>query len=126
MVGLGNTVGPFLAAVFVQRATWRGLFWMIAPLVVIVAVIAYFILPSNPLTGGFKEKAKKIDVLGLIFSTISLIFLMIPISGGGSYFAWDGALVISMLTIGAISGVLFVLTEWKFARLPMMPRNYHP
>jgi MFS family permease len=31
-VGLGNMVGPFLAAAFIQHSTWRGFFWLISPL----------------------------------------------------------------------------------------------
>ncbi len=30
-VSLGNTIGPFLAAAFVEKSTWRGLFWCICP-----------------------------------------------------------------------------------------------
>lgn len=121
MIGLGSVTGPFLAAAFVLRSTWRGLFWMLAPLGVLNALLAFWFLPSKDPTTTFKEGAKKVDFLGLVTSSIGTIFLLIPISGGGSYFLWDSPLVISMLIIGGVSLVFFVLVEWKFAQIPMMP-----
>lgn len=35
-------------------------------------------------------------------------------------------MVISMLTIGGVSLILFVIVEWKVAKLPMMPGNAPP
>ncbi|KAK6062731.1 hypothetical protein SCUP515_13071 [Seiridium cupressi] len=122
-VGLGNVAGPFLAAAFISGATWRAFFWMISPLAAIVGAVAWWLLPSKTPTAGFKESVKKIDYGGVLTSAIGVIFILIPVSGGGSYFPWDSALVISMLVIGGLSFVLFVLVEWKIAKLPMMPSN---
>jgi len=46
---------------------------------------------------------------------------LIPVSGGGSYFAWDSAMVISMLVIGGSCALAFLFVEHKIAVLPMMP-----
>ncbi|KAJ5301162.1 uncharacterized protein N7443_006164 [Penicillium atrosanguineum] len=123
MIGLGSVTGPFLAAGFVLRSTWRGLFWLLAPLGVLNALVAFWFLPSKKPTITFKEGMKKVDYLGVLTSSIGTIFLLIPISGGGAYFAWSSPLVISMLAIGASSLILFVVVEWKFAKIPMMPGN---
>jgi MFS family permease len=123
---MGNVLGPFMAAAFIERATWRALFWLITPVSGVVGLITYFILPSVKPTDGMKEKVKKIDYLGIITSAVALIFLLIPISGGGSYFKWNSSLVIALLSIGIVSAVLFILVEWKLARLPMMPRKSFP
>ena len=40
---------------------------------------------------------------------------------GGAYFAWNSPLVISMLIIGSLSLIIFVIIEWRVAKLPMMP-----
>ncbi|KAK1846242.1 major facilitator superfamily transporter [Colletotrichum chrysophilum] len=121
MVGLGNVLGPFLAAAFMERATWRAFFYMLSPLGVIVGVICYFFLPSKPPNDDFKSSVKKIDYAGSFTSSLGVILLLIPISGGGAYFPWNSAMVISMLTIGGLALVSFVVVEWKFAKLPMMP-----
>ncbi|KAH8202478.1 hypothetical protein TruAng_003378 [Truncatella angustata] len=120
-VGLGNVAGPFLAAAFISRTTWRAFFWMTSPLAALVGCVAWYLLPSKTPTVGLKESVKKIDYGGVLASSIGVIFILIPISGGGSYFPWESPMVISMLTIGSLSFVLFVLLEWKVASLPMMP-----
>lgn len=123
-IGLGNVAGPFLAAAFITTgsASWRGFFWLIAPLAAVVGCVAYFLLPpSPPAAGGLREGFAKIDYGGTLLSSIAVIFLLIPISGGGAYFDWASPMVISMLVIGSVSLIGFVVWEAKFARLPMMP-----
>ncbi|KAI9150553.1 MFS transporter M2 [Paramyrothecium foliicola] len=121
VMGVGNVLGPFLAAAFVQQSTWRAFFYLLAPLGAVSGAVAYFYLPGNPPTLEFRESIKKIDYLGTFTLSLGIIFLLIPISGGGAYFAWSSPMVISMLIIGALSLILFVVVEWKVAKLPVMP-----
>ncbi|KAI1757740.1 putative MFS transporter [Xylaria castorea] len=120
-IGLGNVVGPFLAAAFVTYATWRAFFWTTAPLAAVVGILSFYTLPPYKPMLGFRESARKIDYGGVLLSFIGIICLLIPTSGGGAYFAWTSPMIISMLVLGAISLSLFILWEWKVARLPMIP-----
>lgn len=120
-VGIGNVIGPLVAAAFVQHASWRGIFYLLTPLAATSAVVAWFLLPSKMRLESMKSQVKKIDFAGVLTSTIAIVFILIPISGGGLYFQWDSALVISLLTIGGCSAVAFLFTQWKIASLPMMP-----
>jgi len=120
-VALGNVAGPFLAGAFIEKTSWRVFFYMLTPLGGIVGVVSYFLLPSKPPTAGFRENVRKIDFAGILSSSIAVILLLIPISGGGAYFAWDSPMIIAMLVIGTLTLILFVIIEWKLARLPMMP-----
>ncbi|CAG8884890.1 unnamed protein product [Penicillium nalgiovense] len=120
-LGIGNIIGPFLGAAFIMRSTWRGFFWLISPLAACSAVVGYFLIPNNARKDSFRENIGRIDWFGLLASSIGIIFLLIPISGGGSYFPWDSPMVISMLVIGSCSLVAFLLIEWKVATLPMLP-----
>lgn len=120
-VALGNVAGPFLAGAFIERTSWRAFFYMLAPLGGLVAAVSFFLLPTKPPTLGFRESARKIDFAGILSSSIGVILLLIPISGGGAYFSWGSPMVISFLILGTVSFILFVLIEWKIARLPMMP-----
>ncbi|KAK5264828.1 hypothetical protein LTR40_014540, partial [Exophiala xenobiotica] len=67
------------------------------------------------------SKIRKVDFIGSFFSTAGMILLLIPISGGGSYFDWRSVMVIVMIIFGALCMVAFVLVEWKVAQLPTMP-----
>ncbi|CAD0111672.1 unnamed protein product, partial [Aureobasidium uvarum] len=122
-VGLGNMVGPFIAAAFAQHSTWRGLFWLVSPLAALCCLICFFILPaskssSNP---NFKVVTKKIDYWGILFGSAAIVLILIPVSGGGSYFSWNSPLVISMLAIGGSCALAFLFIEHRVAVLPMMP-----
>lgn len=121
MIGAGNTVGPFLAAAFVTKSTWRALFWMITPLAVLAGVIVTLVLPQSKVNGTMKEKLRAIDYAGVGTSAAAVLLLLIPISGGGTYFEWNSPMVISMLVLGSVCAIAFVLIEWKFAFMPMMP-----
>lgn len=66
-------------------------------------------------------KVRNIDFYGLALSSLGIVFLLIPISGGGSYFAWSSPMVITMLSVGGVSSFLFLIVEWKAARLPLIP-----
>jgi MFS family permease len=122
-VGLGNVIGPFLAAALIQKSTWRGFFYLLAPLGALCGTMACWLLPSNAPQDGVQQIVRKIDFLGVLTSSVGIIFLLIPISGGGAYFPWNSALVISFLVIGALSFITFIAIEWKVAKLPMMPRK---
>jgi MFS family permease len=123
VVGLGNVVGPFLAAAFIQKSTWRGFFYLLAPFGAVCGAMAWWLLPTNAPQDGVRQTVKKIDFLGVLTSSVGIIFLLIPISGGGAYFPWNSALVISFLTVGTLSFIIFIIIEWKVAKLPMMPRK---
>ncbi|OJJ50475.1 hypothetical protein ASPZODRAFT_11346 [Penicilliopsis zonata CBS 506.65] len=122
-LGMGNVIGPFLGALFTMKATWRGFFWLISPLAACSAVVGYFLIPSNKQArkDGLQKNIRKIDFYGITASSIAIIFLLIPISGGGSYFSWDSPMVIAMLTVGGCALIAFVIIEWKVAALPMLP-----
>jgi MFS family permease len=122
MVGLGNATGPLIAAGFALHLTWRGLFYLIAPLAMVSFAASWIWLPSTMPKQNLKETLAKIDVLGLLFGTAAVILLLIPISDGGhSGTPWDSPMIIAMFVVGGLCLVIFLLIEWRWADLPMMP-----
>lgn len=122
-VGLGNMVGPFVGAAFVQHSTWRGLFWLVSPLAALCCIMCFFIIPTpkNAPRMKFKAVSAKIDYWGILAVSAAIILILIPVSGGGSYFAWNSSLSISMLVIGGCCMLAFLFIEKRVALLPMMP-----
>jgi MFS family permease len=122
MVGLGNALGPLIASTFAISSTWRGLFYLLAPLIMVTAATCWVWLPSNMPKLNVKETLGKIDYLGLLFGTAAVILLLIPISSGGQPGTpWDSPEVIAMLVVGGVCLFIFIIVEWKFTTLPMMP-----
>lgn len=68
-----------------------------------------------------KAVSAKIDYWGILSGSAAIILILIPVSGGGSYFAWASPMVISMLAIGGCCVLAFLLIEYRVALLPMMP-----
>lgn len=121
-IGGGNAIGPLIAAAFAIHATWRGLFYLLAPLLLAAAVICWRWLPTNMPKLNLRETVARIDFLGLLMGTAAVVFLLIPISEGGhAGTPWNSPMIIAMLTVGGICLIVFILIEWKWAELPMMP-----
>lgn len=123
-IGLGNIIGPFVSAAFAQKATWRGFFFLIGPLAAVSAVVSFFLVPSAMPSRKRRETLHLIDYYGIATGSVAIVFFLVPISGAGSYFAWDSAMVISMLAISACAFVAFLVVEWKVSPLPVMPRKF--
>jgi len=88
-VGLGNLIGPLLAAAFAQMHNWRGLFlYVMCPTAACCGCISWYFLPGTTPNGSFRENVKKIDYWGVTTASIGLILILVPVSGGGAYFEW--------------------------------------
>jgi predicted membrane channel-forming protein YqfA (hemolysin III family) len=72
----------------------------------ICILLDHFILPFKPVTGSMRKKLTQIDYLGILLSAAGTILLLVPISGGGSTFAWNSAVVIALLIVGALCMLL--------------------
>ncbi|KAK1464968.1 major facilitator superfamily transporter [Colletotrichum melonis] len=126
VLALANGVGPFVGGAVVQESTWRWVFWMVPIISAPAAVTILFCLPLKHRSGNYSEKIKKIDYGGIALNMASTLLLLIPLSGGGVTYLWSSPFVIAGVVVGAVLAVLFVLYEWKLAKLPIMPlRLYH-
>lgn len=125
-VGLGNAVGPIIMAAYVEKKTWRDFYRTLPPIIAVVMLVVYFFVDGNKKPPGSsvlttREKLRKIDYYGVFFATAGLTLLLIPISGGGSTYAWDSTLVIVMFCVGGVCTLVFLVVEWKVPELPMIP-----
>lgn len=120
MVGLGNVLGPFLAAAFIERVqSWRALFYMLTPLSAISGAVSFFLLPSKPPNGQFRTNLRKIDHLGWFASSVAIIFLLIPISGGmiircpcGTISVWPQAPLNHVLSKPGLT-LMAIIIRWR-------------
>lgn len=98
--------------------------WYDVPWLVALVALLWYVLPPSKVGGKLSTRLRLVDWAGLAISIAAVVLLMIPLSKGGSTFAWNSSIVISMLTVGAVALVLFVAVEWKFAALPIMPCKF--
>src|SRR5699024_12204113 len=95
-------IGPTLSVLFIDIYPWRGLFYMILPIVAIDLIVAYFILRN------VTEKTNpKLDMTSIILSTFGFGGLLYGFSAAGNS-GWLSLAVILPIIIGAIALVLFI------------------
>ncbi|KAL1962693.1 hypothetical protein VTN77DRAFT_9237 [Rasamsonia byssochlamydoides] len=122
-IGLGAATGPFISAALIETGEkgWRWAFWVPAILASLCVPTLMLLVPQKPVTGSWQEKVKRIDWMGLFSAITGILFILISVNSGGSVWPWDSALVISLLAIGSVFFIGFLVIEWKVARLQMLP-----
>lgn len=70
------------------------------------------------------KKLGQIDYLGIALSASATVLLLVPISVGGTTFAWSSPTAIVLLVLGSLCAVGFIVGQWKFARLPILPCKF--
>lgn len=112
--GVGAALGPLVGGQLVDSASWRWVFAINPPLLVVtLALIAYAVPPGRP------ARDRRVDVLGAVLcgtslGAITLGLIQQPLEG------WDGLSVWLPLAAGTVLFGLFLARERR-AREPMLP-----
>ncbi|OCF44230.1 hypothetical protein I317_01848 [Kwoniella heveanensis CBS 569] len=120
-IAMGSGVGPFLGAILAEKASWSWAFWIIAPLSALTIALIHFTVPLKPVEGEIREKIKSMDWIGSVLSLTMTVCILVPLSGGGSTFAWSSPVTIALFAVGGISIAAFILVERYQARFPLFP-----
>ena len=75
--------------------------------------------------GDIWHKLRKVDFAGAISSLAANILILVPLSLGGSIYPWSSTLIIALLVCGIASVAAFLIIEWRFAVLPVLPCKLH-
>jgi EmrB/QacA subfamily drug resistance transporter len=95
-------VGPTWAGWIIETYSWRLIFYIIAPIALLDFIIAIFLVKNVTETSR-----PKLDVLGVILSTIGFGGILYSFATGGTK-GWRDPEVVSLFIIGGISLILFV------------------
>lgn len=96
VIGLAPALGPTLSGWIIDHYTWRDLFGMVIPIVILVLILASFLMKSvihlsNP----------SIDILSALMSTIGFGSLLYGFSTVGNN-GWSSPKVLSFLVVGML------------------------
>ena len=113
---LSSVAGPLLGGWFTESIGWRWAFWMNIPLgiLAIASAVAFLRLPKN--TAG----KPRIDVAGMGLLAIASTCLVLLTTWGGTTYAWDSPVIVSLIVGTVAAGIAFVFVE-KAAAEPIMP-----
>lgn len=107
VISFAPAIGPTLSGWFVDIFPWRGLFFIILPIVIIDLIVAYYILKNVT-----EKTDPKLDVLSIILSTFGFGGLLYGFSIAGSA-GWLSPNVLVSLFVGGISLYFFINRQFK-------------
>lgn len=60
-----------------------------------------------------------------MLSLAAIVMILVPISGGGTLYKWASPTFLVLLIVGLALAVIFVMVEFKYAKLPVMPLHMY-
>ncbi|KAL2427158.1 Efflux pump dotC [Exophiala dermatitidis] len=118
---LSGAVGPLLGGAFAQKVTWRWCFYCNLPIAgTALVLLVPFLDVHNPRT-SVVAGVKAIDWFGCISILGVTVMLLLGLDLGGSVYPWGSAKVICLIVFGALMILVFIYSEKKLARYPVIP-----
>ncbi|KAG8727443.1 hypothetical protein FRC12_022496 [Ceratobasidium sp. 428] len=105
---IGNILGTIIGAVFVQYASWRWVFWIIAVIALPIAVACIFLIPTTPRCND--TKVSQLDFVGVSTLTAAIILFVYALTTG-SVSPWASAGVLVPLFIPVALVAAFFVWE---------------
>jgi MFS family permease len=105
--GIFSLIGPTMGGWFVDNLSWRYLYWMSLPLLVVCLIAVPIGVPSI-IQRGVKAK---IDYVGCLLVAIASTTAILGLSYAGVTYPWASMQIIGLLGISLVFWVLFFRTE---------------
>jgi EmrB/QacA subfamily drug resistance transporter len=110
---LALAVGPVLGGYLTQHVSWEWIFWINLPVgVVTMALGAWSITESR------EDEARRLDLVGVALSTVSLFALTWALIEGHDR-GWTSAAILGSFALAAVAALAFVAVELRVAQ-PMV------
>ena len=106
--GVTALFGPTLAGVITDSLSWRYLFWIAVPLMMISGVLVLWGVPPVA-----KKSAHKLDILGSSLLAVASSTMILGFSWAGDVYAWNSLTIVGLLGISVISWAIFLWFEGK-------------
>lgn len=100
-------IGPTLSGWVVQHYSWRVLFYIVLPIAVIALIFGGFGMRNVT-----RNAPAKLDLLGVILSTLGFGGLLYGFSDAGND-GWDSSRVLISLAVGVVALLLFIWRQLK-------------
>ncbi|KTD18557.1 multidrug efflux system protein [Legionella lansingensis] len=106
--GAGLAIGPFLGGVLISFLSWRWVFWINIPIIIIGILMCAFTLKPSPKP----EEKVKFDWTGLFLLMVGLGSLVYGIISGEQY-GWNLTLTWASILVGIIGLFFLIIYENK-------------
>ncbi|WLD94266.1 MDR family MFS transporter [Alkalihalobacillus sp. AL-G] len=113
--GLASVFGPTLGGYIVDNFDWRWIFWVFLPIGVVAFILIWRLFPSVD-----RSKAEKVDYLGSIFLTFTVLPMLLAFSWAGKTYEWSSPQIIGLFSATVIALIIFIQIERK-SKSPVLP-----
>jgi EmrB/QacA subfamily drug resistance transporter len=113
--GLSSIVGPALGGLIVDHFSWRWVFYINVPFGLISAILLIISFKEH-----VERKKRKLDYIGTVTLTGSIMALLFAMLQGGTSWAWNSLPSISLFAIAGVLLALFLREEQRAAE-PILP-----
>jgi EmrB/QacA subfamily drug resistance transporter len=111
----GGSVGVLLGGILTGALSWHWIFLVNIPIGIVVVILSLRLLPPTPPL----DRGGKVDVLGAVTITSSLMLAVYAIVNGNSA-GWSSAQTVGLLVAAAVVFGIFLLIESR-VRVPLVP-----
>jgi len=106
---LGPAIGPTMSGWILQHLEWTWLFWINVPIGIVAIALSALWIPRGKTAAG-----RSFDAAGLGTVLIGSLSLLVAFSEANSW-GWLSAKTLSLLAVGAVLIVLFIVRERRAA-----------
>jgi len=112
--GITAFIGPTLSGWFVDNLSWRYLFWVDIPFIIVTGLVVLVGLPPPG-----QRAVHRIDVRGSVYLAVATSTMILSFSWAGTVYSWFSIPVIGLLATSGIFWTFFLRVEMR-ATEPML------
>ena len=118
--GLSSVVGPTMGGFITDTISWHWIFYVNIPIGIPALALFVKFFPQTRPSG----RRPRIDYLGMMTLVMAVVPLLLGLSWAGVQYDWDSPQVISVLAVGAVMTIIFIVVELRTTE-PIMPLDMY-